>query len=82
MVSRFYFFSHLLKHGLGCPFLEPFSLGYISDIRHFFIPERVAPRVLSTWITGSVGVQESLETRDPVKVILGDTARMFTKTKV
>jgi len=46
------------------------------------ISERVPPRVLSTWLSGSVGVQESLETRDPVTVILGDTARMFTRTEV
>lgn len=77
----FTLFSNLTRC-LGCAFLGQSSLIFISDIGRFFIPERVAPKVLSTWITGSVGVQESLETRDPVKVILGDTARMFTRTKV
>ena len=44
--------------------------------------ERVPPTIKSTWVTGSVGVKESLLSREPVKVTIGDNVRVFTKTKV
>ena len=47
-----------------------------------FLAERAKPLVLSTWRTGSVGVKESLLSRDPVKVTVGDNVRLLTKAKV
>ncbi|KAL9986930.1 hypothetical protein ACROYT_G001147 [Oculina patagonica] len=56
--------------------------GSVTAFSYVTFKERVAPTVLSTWLSGSVGVQESLQTRDPLKLIIGDAARLFTKTKV
>ena len=56
---------------------------YCGTEAHFgFVTERVQPLIKSTWVTGSVGVKESLVTRDPFKVTVGDDVRTFTKTKV
>ena len=47
-----------------------------------FLAELAEPVVLSTWRSGSVGVKESLLSRDPVKVTIGDNVKLLTKTKV
>lgn len=46
------------------------------------ILERVPPSIKSTWVTGSVGIKVSLESRDPIKLVIGDSLQAFTKTKV
>lgn len=48
----------------------------------FFLVGRIEPTIKSTWVTGSVGIKESLLSREPVKVTIGDNVRLFTKTKV
>ena len=56
---------------------------YCGTQAHFgFVTERVPPSIKSTWVTGSVGVKESLVTRDSFKVTVGDDVRTFTETKV
>ena len=67
-----------------CPkaFNETMILLGLAGYEICFLAELVEPVVLSTWRTGSVGVKESLLSRDPVKVTVGDNVRLLTKTKV
>ena len=67
-----------------CPraFNKTMILLGLAGYEIWFLSERAEPVVQSTWRTGSVGVKESLLSRDPVKVTIGDNVRLLTKAKV
>ncbi|XP_068741513.1 hemicentin-1-like isoform X2 [Montipora capricornis] len=56
--------------------------GSVSSFSYVTFYDHIPPVVMSTWRTGSVGVKESLLSREPVKVTIGDNVRIFTKTKL